>query len=83
MRLTPNLNGTAPMELIAQRRRIMEAITELRKALGAAWPHGRDYQLSPDRHAREDDSFEWEQFVSVLEAWEQRMITEAREIQGV
>lgn len=39
-----NINGTSREELIAQTKRIRDAATELREALIAARPHGRDYQ---------------------------------------
>jgi hypothetical protein len=41
-----NLNGDRPETLREQFVAVLEAARALDKALGAAWPHGRNYQLS-------------------------------------
>jgi|TARA_R110000824_G_scaffold199750_1_gene383736 hypothetical protein len=44
-----HLNGTSGESLVEQRLDIVEALVEVEKAIGQAWPHGRDfYPQGPD-----------------------------------
>jgi hypothetical protein len=40
---TVHLNGTSRKSLVQQRSDIVQALVEVGKAIGQAWPHGRDY----------------------------------------
>jgi hypothetical protein len=56
-----NINGTSHKELMQQQIDVLNAIDALYKAMGAATPHGRDYQLNPA------------EFEPARSAWFQRM----------
>ena len=53
---TVNLNGSSTTELLDQQLRVLRAINVLWEAMRVAAPHGRDYQLAPQRYdsARSD-----------------------------
>ena len=40
---TVHLNGTSRDSLVQQRLDIVQALFEVEKVIGQAWPHGRDY----------------------------------------
>ena len=46
---TVHLNGTSRDSLVKQRTDIADALGDVEKAIGQAWPHGRDfYPQGPD-----------------------------------
>ena len=53
---TVNMNGSSANELLDQQLRVLRAIDALWEAMRVAAPHGRDYQLAPERYdsARSD-----------------------------
>jgi hypothetical protein len=53
---TVNMNGSSAHELLDQQLRVLRAIDTLWEAMRVAAPHGRDYQLAPERYdsARSD-----------------------------
>jgi len=59
---TVHSNGTSKEELVRQHLAVMEAATDLLKALGAGTPHGRDYPRGGHREAH--DAW-WERVVAV------------------
>jgi len=40
---TVHLNGTSRESLVQQRLTLIDALRDVEKAIGQAWPHGRDY----------------------------------------
>lgn len=42
-----NLNGSSRADLLEKEVAILTALTALQEALQRAFPHGRDYQISP------------------------------------
>ena len=44
---TPNLNGSSRADLAEQYGAVVYAATNLREAMSACVPHGRDYPMSP------------------------------------
>jgi len=40
---TVHLNGTSRDSLVQQRLNLIDALGDVEKAIGKAWPHGRDY----------------------------------------
>jgi hypothetical protein len=53
---TVNLNGSSAHELLEQQLHVLRAIDALWEVMRVAAPHGRDYQLAPERYdsARND-----------------------------
>jgi hypothetical protein len=53
---TVNLNGSSASELLYQQLQVLRAIDALWEVMRVAAPHGRDYQLAPERYdsARSD-----------------------------
>ena len=53
---TVNMNGSSANELLDQQLRVLRAVDALWEAMRVAAPHGRDYQLAPERYdsARSD-----------------------------
>lgn len=53
---TVNMNGSSAHELLDQQLRVLRAAEALWEAMRVAAPHGRDYQLAPERYdlARSD-----------------------------
>jgi hypothetical protein len=60
-----NLNGASRESLIEQHRRVLDAAGDLLKALGDAFPHGRDYQTAPALQHRLDQQV-WEDNMTVI-----------------
>ena len=53
---TVNMNGSSAHELLDQQLRVLRAVDALWEVMRVAAPHGRDYQLAPERYdpARSD-----------------------------
>jgi hypothetical protein len=47
---TVNLNGSSAHELLDQQLRVLRAVDALWEVMRVAAPHGRDYQLAPERY---------------------------------
>lgn len=67
---TVNLNGTSREALVKQQRDIQQAFLNLKDAIRAAWPHGRDYQTHPDgwQIPTKDAQEAWSERVQALQA---------------
>tara|TARA_R110002110_G_scaffold18012_12_gene76190 strand:- start:312 stop:581 length:270 start_codon:yes stop_codon:yes gene_type:complete len=62
---TIHLNGTSEESLVEQRLDIVQALVEVEKAIGQAWPHGRDfYPQGPDALAAAQQV--WKERVKVV-----------------
>lgn len=53
---TVNMNGSSANELLQQQLHVLRAVDALWEVMRVAAPHGRDYQLAPERYdsARSD-----------------------------
>ena len=54
---TVSLNGSSAHELLDQQLRVLRAIDALWEAMRVAAPHGRDYQLAPERYSSARSDF--------------------------
>lgn len=65
---TPNLNGTSRSDLLEQYRAVAHAAHDLRKAMMACVPHGRDYPRSPvDAGIAREAHFEFYRIIADME----------------
>lgn len=64
----PNLNGSSRADLFEQYRAVAHAAYDLRKAMLACVPHGRDYPMSPvDAGLAREAHFEFYRIIADLE----------------
>lgn len=67
-----NLNGTMAESLLDQHRDVLTAVDALRKALGSARPHGRDYQTDRTKTLYEQAETEFAREIDHLNEMETR-----------
>lgn len=65
----PNLNGSSRADLFEQYRAVAHAAYDLRKAMSACVPHGRDYPMSPvDAGLAREAHFEFYRIITDLQS---------------
>ena len=63
-----NLNGSSRADLLEQYRAVAHAAHDLREAMSACTPHGRDYPMSPvDAGIAREAHFEFYRIIADLE----------------
>ena len=63
-----NLNGSSRSDLFQQYRAVAHAAHDLREAMSACTPHGRDYPMSPvDLGIAREEHFKFYRIISDLE----------------
>ena len=76
---TVHLNGASRESLVQQRTDVADALRDVEKAIGQAWPHGRDYYTQgPDALSAAQQA--WRERVTVVAEMREEIMEEALRI---